>query len=105
VTLWPEGEAPPTLADLAMAAPLDDAGLVEILDTLPTRPFLAGDEGVRLCLAGAQQKREYRPAVPGLPAASPRRRCSRRQIPPPRGAARLAPEFGTGKVSRPPPLG
>jgi serine/threonine-protein kinase HipA len=35
---------------------LDDAALLKILDTLPTRPFLAGNEGVRLSLAGAQQK-------------------------------------------------
>jgi serine/threonine-protein kinase HipA len=57
LTLWPEGEAPPATSGLAMAEPLDDARLVEILDTLPTRPFLAGaEEGLRLSLAGAQQK-------------------------------------------------
>ncbi len=57
LTLWPEGEAPPTATGLAEAEPLDDARLVEILDTLPTRPFLAGAaEGLRLSLAGAQQK-------------------------------------------------
>jgi serine/threonine-protein kinase HipA len=57
LTLWPEGEAPPTGNGLAEAEPLDDAHLVKILDTLPTRPFLAGsEEGLRLSLAGAQQK-------------------------------------------------
>ncbi|MBI5941777.1 MAG: type II toxin-antitoxin system HipA family toxin [Caulobacterales bacterium] len=56
LTLWPEGEAPPAPRDLAVAQPLDDDGLLKIIDTLPTRPFLAGDEGVRLSLAGAQQK-------------------------------------------------
>lgn len=57
LTLWPEGETPPAATGLGGAEPLDDAHLVEILDTLPTRPFLAGaEEGLRLSLAGAQQK-------------------------------------------------
>lgn len=56
LTLWPEGEAPPAPRELALAEPLDDDRLLEILDILPTRPFLAGDEGLRLSLAGAQQK-------------------------------------------------
>ena len=57
LTLWPEGEAPPAVEGLAAAEPLEDARLVEILDTLPNRPFLAGErEGLRLSLAGAQQK-------------------------------------------------
>ncbi|UPT64489.1 MAG: HipA domain-containing protein [Hyphomonadaceae bacterium JAD_PAG50586_4] len=30
--------------------------MVDLLDALPTRPFLAGDEGLRLSLAGAQSK-------------------------------------------------
>ena len=33
-----------------------DEGLVAALDTLPRRPLLAGTEGVRLSLAGAQEK-------------------------------------------------
>ncbi|MCC5641269.1 type II toxin-antitoxin system HipA family toxin, partial [Nostoc sp. CHAB 5844] len=36
--------------------PLDDAGIVRILDALPNRPLLAGEEGLRLSLAGAQSK-------------------------------------------------
>ena len=56
LTLWPEGEAPPAPQGLAATEPLDDDSLIKVLDTLPTRPFLAGDEGVRLSLAGAQQK-------------------------------------------------
>lgn len=56
LTLWPEGDAPPVPRGLAATKPLDDDSLLDILDTLPTRPFLAGDEGVRLSLAGAQQK-------------------------------------------------
>jgi serine/threonine-protein kinase HipA len=56
LTLWPEGEAPPVPKGVAATEPLNDESLLTILDTLPTRPFLAGDEGVRLSLAGAQQK-------------------------------------------------
>ncbi len=56
LTLWPEGDTPPAGAGLDEAEPLDDARLVEVLDTLPDRPFLAGEEGLRLSLAGAQQK-------------------------------------------------
>ena len=57
LTLWPEGGAPPAVRGLDTAEPLEDARLIEILDTLPTRPFLAGvEEGLRLSLAGAQQK-------------------------------------------------
>ncbi len=56
LALWPQGEAPPAPRDLAAAEPLDDDGLLAILDTLPTRPFMAGEQGVRLSLAGAQQK-------------------------------------------------
>lgn len=35
---------------------LDETGIVRILDALPTRPLLAGQEGLRLSLAGAQSK-------------------------------------------------
>lgn len=56
LTLWPEGEDPPVPQGVAATEPLTDDSLVQILDTLPTRPFLAGDEGIRLSLAGAQQK-------------------------------------------------
>jgi serine/threonine-protein kinase HipA len=35
---------------------LDDAGLIRVLDALPVRPLLAGEEGLRLSLAGAQSK-------------------------------------------------
>ncbi|HEY5409826.1 MAG TPA: type II toxin-antitoxin system HipA family toxin [Caulobacteraceae bacterium] len=56
LTLWPEGEAPPAPQGLAASEPLDDDGLLRVLDTLSIRPFLAGDNGLRLSLAGAQQK-------------------------------------------------
>lgn len=36
--------------------PVDDAELAEIVRSLPRRPLLAGKEGVRLSLAGAQKK-------------------------------------------------
>ncbi|HEY4171806.1 MAG TPA: type II toxin-antitoxin system HipA family toxin [Rhodopila sp.] len=47
----------------------DDASLERIIDGLPARPFLAGDEGVSMSLAGAQDKlpvaiRDGRVAVP-----------------------------------------
>jgi len=56
LTLWPEGETPTQALGLADPQPLDDAELIEILDILPKRPMLAGREGLRLSLAGAQQK-------------------------------------------------
>lgn len=54
--LLPPGEGPATLAPDQRPAPLDDAGLIRVLDALPVRPLLAGDEGLRLSLAGAQSK-------------------------------------------------
>ena len=56
LSLWPEGEAPPMPDPSGVPRPLTDDELVELLDTLPTRPLLAGREGLRLSLAGAQSK-------------------------------------------------
>lgn len=56
LTLWPEGETPPALQGLAATEALDDKTLLGILARLPSRPMLAGEEGLRLSLAGAQQK-------------------------------------------------
>ncbi len=56
LSLWPEGEAPPVVDPARAARALTDDELVDILDTLPTRPLLAGREGLRLSLAGAQAK-------------------------------------------------
>jgi serine/threonine-protein kinase HipA len=56
LTLWPEGEAPPFVDPAGEGRALTDDELVEILDALPTRPLLAGREGLRLSLAGAQSK-------------------------------------------------
>jgi len=56
LSLWPEGEVPPAANLAAEARALTDTELVDILDALPTRPLLAGREGLRLSLAGAQSK-------------------------------------------------
>lgn len=56
LTLWSEGETPPAPTALVQNEPLSEAELVELLDELPARPFLAGREGLRLSLAGAQSK-------------------------------------------------
>ncbi|KAB2737766.1 type II toxin-antitoxin system HipA family toxin [Brucella anthropi] len=56
--LLPENQKPIEIAPLAkqLLTPLDDAGIVRVLDALPMRPLLAGEEGLRLSLAGAQSK-------------------------------------------------
>jgi len=56
LSLWPEGETPPPPKGVAATEPLDDEALLDVLDLLPRRPFLAGDKDIRLSLAGAQQK-------------------------------------------------
>jgi serine/threonine-protein kinase HipA len=56
LTLWPEGETPPAGAERPAAEALGDNALVAMLDELPMRPMLAGQEGLRLSLAGAQSK-------------------------------------------------
>ena len=55
--LLPPGE-PPQQGPHAGQPPklLDEAGLIRVLDSLPTRPLLAGEEGLRLSLAGSQSK-------------------------------------------------
>jgi serine/threonine-protein kinase HipA len=55
LTLLPEGETPPSPSDAAPKL-LDDHALVQLLDHLPLRPMLAGEDGLRLSLAGAQSK-------------------------------------------------
>lgn len=54
VTFVPAGEALPEEGYAYRA--LDEAELARILEELPRRPLLAGEEGVRLSLAGAQDK-------------------------------------------------
>lgn len=54
--LLPPGDAPAAVAPDQQPTPLDDVGLIGVLDALPARPLLAGEEGLRLSLAGAQSK-------------------------------------------------
>lgn len=56
--LLPEDQVPIETEQLAnqQSVILDETGIVRILDALPTRPLLAGQEGLRLSLAGAQSK-------------------------------------------------
>jgi len=54
--LWPEGETPPEPQPTVAPVPLSDADLIAVLDRLPYRPMLAGENGLRLSLAGAQSK-------------------------------------------------
>lgn len=56
LTLLPEGDPPPVVAEHATPEPLGDNALIAVLDELPRRPLLAGHEGFRLSLAGAQTK-------------------------------------------------
>ncbi len=54
--LLPPGAPPAAPAPGLRPQPLDEAGLIRVLDTLPVRPLLAGEGGLRLSLAGAQSK-------------------------------------------------
>lgn len=54
--LLPPGVEPASVNAGAQPTRLDDAGLIRVLDALPLRPLLAGEEGLRLSLAGAQSK-------------------------------------------------
>lgn len=56
LTLLPEGESPSPAPEVSTTQPLTDDELTHLLDTLPKRPMLAGRDGLRLSLAGAQQK-------------------------------------------------
>ncbi len=54
--LLPIGQTPLRHDPHLQPAPLDEAGLIRVLDALPLRPLLAGEAGLRLSLAGAQSK-------------------------------------------------
>ncbi len=54
--LLPPGETPAAPDLDQRPIPLDDAGLIRVLDALPVRPLLAGEEGLGLSRAGAQWK-------------------------------------------------
>ncbi|MBI5528664.1 MAG: type II toxin-antitoxin system HipA family toxin [Deltaproteobacteria bacterium] len=55
VSLWPEGAEPPPAGEQRVRE-LDEQELWEIIVALPHRPLMAGHEGVRLSLAGSQEK-------------------------------------------------
>ncbi len=52
----PPGESPDAPVPDQRPQRLDDSGLIRVLDSLPFRPLLAGEAGLRLSLAGAQSK-------------------------------------------------
>jgi serine/threonine-protein kinase HipA len=54
--LVPHGQQPAAPDPGQRPIPLDEAGLIRVLDALPVRPLLAGETGLRLSLAGAQSK-------------------------------------------------
>jgi serine/threonine-protein kinase HipA len=56
LSLWPEDQLPPVASATRTASVLTDDELVELLETLPKRPLLAGEKDLRLSLAGAQSK-------------------------------------------------
>jgi serine/threonine-protein kinase HipA len=55
VSLLPEGVPPPAAGERRMRE-LNEKDLQEIITELPRRPLMAGQEGVRLSLAGSQDK-------------------------------------------------
>jgi serine/threonine-protein kinase HipA len=50
------GQKPTVPNSNARPEPLDETGLIRVLDALPVRPLLAGEGALRLSLAGAQSK-------------------------------------------------
>lgn len=53
VSLWPAGEKPPKAKGYS---PISDDRLKELLDEMRRRPLLVAEDGLRLSLAGAQNK-------------------------------------------------
>lgn len=56
VTLLEPGHSLPQITDANTVRWFDDDEIIRLLDELPRRPMLAGEAGVRLSLAGAQDK-------------------------------------------------
>jgi serine/threonine-protein kinase HipA len=56
LTILPEGETPTAYKGVTATKPLTDDELVQLIEVLPKRPFLAGETGIRMSLAGAQTK-------------------------------------------------
>ena len=54
--LLPHGQEPSTPPRGLRPQALNDEGVIRVLDALPLRPLLAGQQGLRLSLAGAQSK-------------------------------------------------
>lgn len=69
LVILPEGEEAPAPSSAAPQALAEDA-LAKLLDELPRRPFLVGEEGIRMSLAGAQPKLPV-VLVDGAPALPP----------------------------------
>lgn len=69
LVILPEAEAVPAPSAAAPEA-LDQDALAALLEELPRRPFLVGDEGIRMSLAGAQPKLPVI-LVDGAPALPP----------------------------------
>ncbi len=57
LSLWPEGDTPPDPSHNGTTPPpLTEDALIGILERLPARPMLVGENELRLSLAGAQTK-------------------------------------------------
>lgn len=56
VTLLEQGQSPPAPDASLEVRWLDDTKLIQVLDEMPLRPMRAGEDGLRLSLAGAQDK-------------------------------------------------
>jgi serine/threonine-protein kinase HipA len=56
ITLLEPGQTPETSNNRDIVRWLDETELLRLLDEMPKRPMLAGEEGLRLSLAGAQDK-------------------------------------------------
>jgi len=54
VSLFPEGQYPRPVE--SRVSVLDERDIIAIVEELPRRPLMAGEEGIRLSLAGAQDK-------------------------------------------------
>lgn len=54
LTILPQGTRPAEM--VSEFTPMEDEDLAKVIETLPLRPMLVGEEGIRLSLAGAQSK-------------------------------------------------
>ena len=71
VTLLEPGQSPRALDGARDVRWLDHAHLLQVLDEMPLRPMRAGDDGLRLSLAGAQDKLPVVLDVDGLRVGLP----------------------------------